>query len=224
MGVAAGQHFLVIASNSTHCHPADNVFETNTIIPLFCPSLYRYAWLSNKDHERDRARISITLVQCHFPVLVAITKFKTTIINFSEFPWKLAPTNITHHTVITVYTCMYMYMYSTPPPTHTLTIFTIMAPALPSAMIILLTPAHYTWMEGTSQIVCPYINCVGESDIHTVLETLASSPGSLIFLKYSTECFKGTIKCQQKSLISTVGGSTSCITVTTPWCVSNKLK
>ena len=86
MGVAAGQHFLVIASNSTHCHPADNVFDTNTIIPLFCPSLYRYAWLSNKDHERDRARISITLVQCHFPVLVAITKFKTTIINFSEFP------------------------------------------------------------------------------------------------------------------------------------------
>ena len=40
--------------------------------------------------------------------------------------------------------------------------------------------------------------CIGllkESSIHTVLGTLASSPGSPIFSKHSTECFKGAIKC-----------------------------
>ena len=74
--------------------------------------------------------------------------------------------------------------------------------------------------------MCPYICWFTkeESYIHTVLKSLASSPGSPIFSKYSMECFKGAIKCQQKSSISTVGGSTGCITVTTPQCIINKLK
>ena len=39
--------------------------------------------LNKEDRERDRARVSITssLVQCHAPGLVAVTKFKTTKIN-----------------------------------------------------------------------------------------------------------------------------------------------
>ena len=84
-------------------------------------------------------------------------------------------------------------------------VFTIMSPELPAAMAILQISA-------------------AESNIHTVLETLASSSGSPIFSKYSTDCFKGAIKClfcQSKSSITTVGGSTGCIKVTTPWCITN---
>ena len=42
--------------------------------------------LNKEDRERDRARVLIyytsSLMQCHAPGLVAITKFKTTKINF----------------------------------------------------------------------------------------------------------------------------------------------
>ena len=39
--------------------------------------------LNKEDRERDRARVLITstLVQCHAPGLIAVTKFKTTKIN-----------------------------------------------------------------------------------------------------------------------------------------------
>ena len=72
-----------------------------------------------------------------------------------------------------------------------------------------------------------FVGLLEESNIHTVLEMLASSPGSPNTSKYSTECFKGAIKClfcQSKSSITTVGGSTGCITVTTTSCITNKLK
>ena len=50
---------------------------------VICPSLCRYAWLSNKeDREQDRALVSIALVQCHAPALFAVMKFKTMEINF----------------------------------------------------------------------------------------------------------------------------------------------
>ena len=47
--------------------------------------------------------------------------------------------------------------------------------------------------------VCPHTYC-----IHTELETLASSPGSPIFSKHSTECFKGAFKGAIKCLIPCV--------------------
>ena len=40
-----------------------------------------------------------------------------------------------------------------------------------------------------------FVSLLKESSIHPVLETLASSPGSPIFSKHSTECFKEAIKC-----------------------------
>ena len=78
-------------------------------------------------------------------------------------------------------------------------VFTIMYPALPSAMAILQISAHYAWIEGMWQImyVHTFLGLLEESNIHTVLETLASSPGSPIFLKYSTECFKGAYLANQ---------------------------
>ena len=74
--------------------------------------------------------------------------------------------------------------------------------------------------------VCPDI-CwfTGRSNINTVLKLLASSPAFPIFLRYSTECHKGAIKylfCASKSSISIAGGSTGCIAVTSPWCITDK--
>ena len=42
-----GQHFPVLASNSSHCHPADSVFDTNILLShAFYSSLCRELWLS----------------------------------------------------------------------------------------------------------------------------------------------------------------------------------
>ena len=66
MGVAknivAARHFPVLASNSSHCHPADGVFDTNILLSqAICPSFCRYGLVLNKeDRERDQARVSIT--------------------------------------------------------------------------------------------------------------------------------------------------------------------
>ena len=65
-------------------------------------------------------------------------------------------------------------------------VFTIMCRALPSAMAILQISAHYAWMERTWQIMIMYVpfNIHTTSNILTVLEMLASSPGSPVFSKY----------------------------------------
>ena len=81
-----GQHFPVLASNSSHCHSADCVFGTNILLSqAICPGLLQ-KWLSNKE---DRARVSITssLVQYHTPGLVAVTKFKIMKINSEGLLW-----------------------------------------------------------------------------------------------------------------------------------------
>ena len=86
MGVAknivAARHFPVLASNSSHCHSADGVFDTNILLSqAIYPSFCGYGLVLNKeDHERDRACVS-SLVQSHTPGLVAILKFKTKKIN-----------------------------------------------------------------------------------------------------------------------------------------------
>ena len=93
-----GRHFPVLASNSSHCHPADGVFDTNILLShAICPSVYRYGLVRKKiTNEIERvyrlqAYISITssLVQCHAPGLVTVMKFKTTKINF-EGPFELS--------------------------------------------------------------------------------------------------------------------------------------
>ena len=82
--VAAWPTLSTIASNSSHCHPADSVFDTNILLShAICPSLCRYGLVTKL--RRSRARVSITsslVQQCHAPGLVAVTKFKTMKINF----------------------------------------------------------------------------------------------------------------------------------------------
>ena len=109
----------MFASDSSHCHPADSVLDTN-ILPshAICPSICS----SNKeDRERDRACVSITsslVPGCHAPELIAATKFKTTKIvileAFSDFPRKLIPTKITRYTV---HVRDHPLKKRTPPPT-----------------------------------------------------------------------------------------------------------
>ena len=83
-------HFPVLASNSSHCHPADSVFDTDILLShAFCPSLCRYGLVKIR---RSRARVLITsslVQQCHAPKLVAVTKF--------SHPWKLMPTVIWYY-------------------------------------------------------------------------------------------------------------------------------
>ena len=59
-----------------------------------------------------------------------------------------------------------------------------MSPALPSAMAILQISAHYAWMEGTWLNVHTFVGLLEESNI---LEKLASSLGSPIFLRKEGE-------------------------------------
>ena len=74
----------MFASDSSHCHPADSVLDTNILLShAICLSLSNGS--SNKeDRERDRARVSLHhhFSGCHAPELIAATKFKTTKINF----------------------------------------------------------------------------------------------------------------------------------------------
>ena len=92
----------MLASNSICCHPADIVLDNIILLShAICQSLCRYGLVYNKkDCERDRARVSITssLVQCHAPGLITITKLKTMKINF-EGLFRLS-TKITRHTVL----------------------------------------------------------------------------------------------------------------------------
>ena len=69
MGVAinivAAKLVLVFASDSSHCHPADSVLDTNILLShAICPNLCS----SNKeDREIDRAHVSITSSLCRVP-------------------------------------------------------------------------------------------------------------------------------------------------------------
>ena len=47
-----------LSSNSSHCHPADSVFDTIILLShAICPSICRYNGLvlNKEDRERDRA-------------------------------------------------------------------------------------------------------------------------------------------------------------------------
>ena len=47
--VAARPTLSSIASNSSHCHPADGVFDTNILLShAICPSLCRYGLVTKK--------------------------------------------------------------------------------------------------------------------------------------------------------------------------------
>ena len=96
-----GQHFPVLASNSSHCHPADSIFDTNILLShTICPSLCRYC-LVLRLRARSNMHINyIITLQCHAPApspgLVAV---KTTKINLESLIW--LSTKITRHTTPT---------------------------------------------------------------------------------------------------------------------------
>ena len=107
-------------------------------------------------------------------------------------------------------------------------LFTIKSPALPYAKAIY-QHQHSTaeWKECERSCMSIHLLVYLEESNRYTLETLASSPGSRSFLKYTTECFKGATKCifcQSKPSIITVGGGPSRIAVTNPWCTTDKLK
>ena len=88
----------MFASDSSHCHPADSVLDTNFLLShAICPSICSSY---KEDRERqDQARVSITSSLCRVPrpELIAATKFKTTKINFGGL-FGLS-TKITRYTV-----------------------------------------------------------------------------------------------------------------------------
>ena len=91
--VAARPTLTSIASNSSHCHPADR--WSTLLSHVICPGLCRYGLVTKKI-------MSVCMQQCHAPKMIAITKFKTTKINFEGLfglSTKLDPTKITHHTI-----------------------------------------------------------------------------------------------------------------------------
>ena len=95
--IAAAQP--VLASNSSHCHSASSIFDTNILLShAICPSLCRYGLVTKKiASEMSALSITSSLVQCHAPGLIAVTKYKTTKINF-EGLFGLS-TEITRHMV-----------------------------------------------------------------------------------------------------------------------------
>ena len=117
-----GQKHRGSAANTSQCsqatvHPANGIFDTNILISFYLMLFVQVStdsylvWLSNKeDREQDWVRVLMTssLVQCHTPVLIAVTKFKTTKINSEGLLW--LSTKITCHTVVKERKSKYMYV------------------------------------------------------------------------------------------------------------------
>ena len=77
---SAANTFQHIASNSSHCHPADSVFDANILHLMLFVQVCRYGLLTKIRRLRVHVSITSLLVQqCHAPGLVAVTKVK---INF----------------------------------------------------------------------------------------------------------------------------------------------
>ena len=107
MGVAkiivqASQLFAVLASNSSCCHLANGVLNTDTLLSKFCPSLQK--WLRDKENRERGSSAYIAALHHHLRMTldwVTVMKFKITLIlrAFCDFPRKSAAPKITHHTV-----------------------------------------------------------------------------------------------------------------------------
>ena len=104
-----GKHFPVLAIKSSHCHPADSVFDTNILLShAICPSLCMYIWLtcSNKEDRERLYRLHHRLCSTATPaplywLLSRNLKPRKLILSaFSDFPRKLDPTKITRLTVL----------------------------------------------------------------------------------------------------------------------------
>ena len=91
--------FSSISKQCSHCHPVDSVFDTNMLLShAIYPSLCRYGLVTKKIASACIDYI-IACAVVPRPGLFAITKFKTTKINF-EGLFGLS-TKITRHTVRT---------------------------------------------------------------------------------------------------------------------------
>ena len=94
-----GQHFPILASNSSHCHPADSVFDTDILLShAFCPSLCRI-WLSIKQRRSRDHRLCRSATPLDWLLSRNLKPRKLILRAFFYFPRKLDPTKITRHTV-----------------------------------------------------------------------------------------------------------------------------
>ena len=99
-----GQRFPFLASNSSHCHPADGVFDTNILLSnAICPSLCRCGldYNSNKEDRERVYRLDHRLCSSTMPLDWLLLNLRT----FSDFPRKLPAIRIIFATGM----CVYMY-------------------------------------------------------------------------------------------------------------------
>ena len=102
--IVAGRPTLSsIASNSSHCHPADSVFDTNILLShAICPSLCRYGLVTKKimsaciDYIIACAAVPHPWTGC---MLSQNLKPRKLIEGLFGLPRKLIPTKITRYTV-----------------------------------------------------------------------------------------------------------------------------
>ena len=73
----------MFASDSSHCHPADSVLDTNILLShiLF---IQVFVVVTKKIAARVSRAITSAFAGCHAPELIAATQFKTTKINFGD--------------------------------------------------------------------------------------------------------------------------------------------
>ena len=108
-----GQHFPVLASNSSHYHPADSVFDTNILLShAICPSLFRYGLVQ----RRLRAKLSACIdyiIACAALLLWNLKPQKLILRAFLDVPRKFVPTKIIRHTVHPMWIDLsYLYLFN----------------------------------------------------------------------------------------------------------------
>ena len=96
--------YAMIASNSSHCHPANGILYTN-ILPSrgICPSLCKCGFVTRKIMSEIECVIHHRLCSATPLDWVAIMKFKTTKVDSEGFLWlstKISTSEITHYTVL----------------------------------------------------------------------------------------------------------------------------
>ena len=86
-----GQLFSVLASNSSHCHPADGVFDTNILLSPVIVQVSLQMLLSDKENPEWLCCTIIHAVPCPWTGLLSQTlkPWKIILRTFSDFPRKL---------------------------------------------------------------------------------------------------------------------------------------
>ena len=87
------------ASDSSHCHPADSVLDTNILQShAICPSIYGLV-LDRERMHRLHHRLCSSATPLYWLLSRNLKPRKLILRAFSDFPRKLNPAKITRHTV-----------------------------------------------------------------------------------------------------------------------------